>query len=75
MKILFLNPPFIDQFSRTVRRSPIVRADKVNYPVWLIYAAGVAEEAGNEVRLLDAPVEGIHLQGLHRGEDVLVVSS
>ena len=71
MKLLFLNPPFIDQFSRTIRRSSIDQGDTAYYPVWLAYAAGVAKQAGHEVRLLDAPLEGLYFQGLHKSEDIL----
>ena len=71
MKILFLNPPFIDIYSRTVRRPAVDQGNSLFYPIWLAYAAAVAEKAGNDVRLFDAPFDGLQLQGLHQENDIL----
>lgn len=71
MKILFLNPPFIDMYSRTVRRLAVNQSNSLFYPIWLAYAAAAAEKAGHDIRLFDAPFDGLQLQGLHREDDIL----
>lgn len=56
-KILFLNPPFKTEhgkFSRTSRSPAVTKSGTVYYPIWLAYAAGSAEKAGNEIKLIDA---------------------
>jgi radical SAM superfamily enzyme YgiQ (UPF0313 family) len=59
MKILFLNPPFKGRFSRTSRSPAVAAGGTLYYPFWLAYAAGVAEQAGHEVMLLDSPAESL----------------
>ena len=57
MKILFLNPPFkteYGRFSRTSRSPAITKSGTIYYPIWLSYVAGVLEEAGHEIRLVDS---------------------
>ena len=71
MKIIFLNPPFIDIYSRTVRRLAVDQGNSLFYPIWLAYAAAVAEKAEHDVRLFDAPFDGLQLQGLHQENDIL----
>lgn len=58
MNILFLNPPFKGRFSRTSRSPAVTKGGTLYYPFWLAYATGVAEKAGHNVRLLDAPADG-----------------
>ena len=62
MKILFLNPPFIDHFSRTSRSPGVSKGGCVYYPYWLAYAAGAAMKAGHEVTLLDASGKNLTLK-------------
>ena len=57
MKILMLNPPFLPKFSREQRSPAVTKSGTLYYPMWLAYATGVLEEAGFEVRLVDAPAE------------------
>jgi radical SAM superfamily enzyme YgiQ (UPF0313 family) len=59
MKIFFLNPPFKGRFSRTSRSPAVTSGGTLYYPLWLAYAAGVAEQAGHEICLLDAPADGL----------------
>jgi len=59
MKVLLLNPPFIDRFSRTSRSPAVTKGGTIYYPLWLSYAAGVLERDGSEVRLVDAPADCI----------------
>lgn len=57
MRILCLNPPFkteFGRFSRTSRSPAITKSGTIYYPIWLCYAAGVLEEAGHEVRVIDS---------------------
>ena len=61
MKILFLNPPFLHRFSRAQRSPAVTKSGTLYYPLWLAYAAGVLEEAGFEIKLTDAPAEGLTL--------------
>jgi len=57
MNVLLLNPPFLDRFSRTSRSPGVSKGGTLYYPIWLAYAAGVLEQAGYTVRLIDAPAE------------------
>lgn len=59
MNILFLNPPFIGRFSRTSRSPAVTKGGTLYYPIWLAYAVGVAERAGHNVKLIDAPADGL----------------
>lgn len=55
MKVLFLNPPFHNRFSRESRSPAVAKSDTLYYPKWLASAAGVALREGHEVDLIDAP--------------------
>lgn len=59
MKILLLNPPFLPRFSRFSRSPAVTRSGTIYYPLWHAYAAGLLEEHGHEVRLIDAPADGL----------------
>lgn len=61
MNILFLNPPFLGRFSRSSRSPAVTKGGTFYYPIWLSYAAGVAEQAGHGVRLIDAPGQDLTL--------------
>ncbi len=58
MKVLFLNPPFHYKFSRAQRSPAVTKGGTIYYPIWLAYATGVVEQAGYEVKLIDAPPQG-----------------
>jgi len=58
MKILLLNPPFLKNFSRPQRSPAVTKSGTLYFPIWLAYAAGVLEDAGFEVDLIDAPADG-----------------
>lgn len=62
MKVLFLNPPFFPKYSRESRSPAVARSGTLYYPMWLAYAAGNVEKAGNEVLLIDAPAEGLTIE-------------
>lgn len=50
-----LNPPFVPGFVRCGRwQGTVARGGELYYPIWLAYATGALEQAGNTVRLIDA---------------------
>jgi len=61
MKILLLNPPFKGRFSRTSRSPAVTKGGTIYYPFWLAYAAGVLDQAGFEVKVIDAPADDYDL--------------
>jgi len=61
MRILLLNPPFLKKFSRPQRSPAVTKSGTLYFPIWLAYAAGVLEDAGFEVDLVDAPADGFDL--------------
>ena len=62
MKILFLNPPFLKKFSRPQRSPAVTKSGTLYYPMWLSYAAAVAEKEGHSIDLIDAPADGYDLE-------------
>jgi len=58
MKILMLNPPFFERFSRSSRSPATTKGGTIYYPIMLSYATGVLEKNGFEVKLIDAPARG-----------------
>lgn len=57
-----LNPPFKGRFSRSARSPAVAPSGTIYYPLWLAYATGVLEEAGFNVKLIDAPAQGLTLE-------------
>lgn len=55
MKVLFLNPPFLERFSRESRSPAVTKSGTLYYPMWLAYAAGLLWQEGFDVSLIDAP--------------------
>ena len=66
MNILMLNPPFPMPISRATRGPAVGRSGSLYYPYWLAYATGVLEDAGHEVRLVDAIARKHSLQEVLR---------
>ncbi len=62
LKILTLNAPFHPKFSRSQRSPAVIKSGVMYYPIWLAYATGVLEQDGFEVRLIDAPADGLSLE-------------
>ncbi len=54
-----LNPPFLSKFSRNSRSPAVTIGGTLYYPIWLSYATGALEQSGFDVKLLDAPAEGL----------------
>ena len=60
MKVCFINPPFkaeYGKFSRESRSPSIGHSGVLYYPLWLIYAACVAEKNNFDVAFIDAPAK------------------
>jgi len=55
MKVLFLNPPFLPNFSREQRSPAVTKSGTFYYPMWLCYTAGLLEKSGFEIKIIDAP--------------------
>jgi len=55
-----LNPPFLSKFSRNSRSPAVTKGGTLYYPIWLSYATGVLERSEFDVKLLDAPAEGLN---------------
>ncbi len=64
MKILLLNPPFLKKFSRPQRSPAVTKSGTLYFPLWLAHAAGVLEENGFEIDLIDAPADGYTLENI-----------
>lgn len=67
IKVLFLNPPFMSRygkFSREQRSPAVTRSGTFYYPMWLCYAAGLLEENGYELMIIDAPAKRMDLEGV-----------
>lgn len=59
MKVMLLNPPFFPRYSRSQRSPAVTKSGTLYYPVWLAYAAAVLDNRGIEVKLIDAPAQGL----------------
>ena len=55
MKIMLLNPPFLDKYSKSSRSPAVNKSGTIYFPLWLAYAAGVLDREGHELQLVDAP--------------------
>ena len=62
MKILLLNPPFKGKFSRSSRSPAVTRGGTIYYPIWLAYCAGVLDNAGFEIKIIDSPAQKFDLE-------------
>ena len=57
MKILLLNPPFLDKYSKSSRSPAVTKSGTIYFPLWLSYAAGVLDRDGHDLKLIDAPAK------------------
>lgn len=64
MNILLLNPPFKGKFSREQRSPAITKSGTFYYPMWLAYAAGVLEQTGYGIKLVDAPADSLTIEDI-----------
>lgn len=54
-----LNPPFLPKYSRFSRSPAVTKSGTIYYPIWHAYATGLLEREGHNVRLIDAPADGL----------------
>ncbi|GBF33835.1 Fe-S oxidoreductase [Desulfocucumis palustris] len=54
MKILLLNPPFLNKYSKSSRSPAVNKSGTIYFPLWLSYAAGVLDKEGHELKIIDA---------------------
>lgn len=77
MKILLLNAPFLDKYSKSSRSPAVTKSGTIYFPLWLSYAAGVLDKAGHELKIIDAPAKCLTreetLQQIRDFNPVLVV--
>jgi radical SAM superfamily enzyme YgiQ (UPF0313 family) len=59
MKIVMLNPPFMDRYSKSSRSPAVTKSGTIYFPLWLSYATGVLDKAGHEIKLIDAPAKSM----------------
>ena len=59
MRVTFLNPPFLKNFSRPQRSPAVTKSGTLYYPMWLSYAAGYTEAGGHLIDLIDAPAADV----------------
>lgn len=59
MKILLLNPPFLNKYSKSSRSPAVTKSATIYFPLWLSYAAGVLDKEGFELKLIDGPARCI----------------
>ncbi len=57
MKIVMLNPPFLDKYSKSSRSPAVTKSGTIYFPLWLSYATGVLDQTGHEIMLIDAPAK------------------
>lgn len=56
-KVLLINPPFLDKYSKSSRSPAVTKSGTIYFPLWLSYAAGVLDKAGYELKIIDAPAK------------------
>ncbi len=59
MKILLLNPPFLNKYSKSSRSPAVTKSGTIYFPLWLAYSAAVLDEKGYDLKLIDAPAKCI----------------
>lgn len=57
MKILLLNPPFFNKYSKSSRSPAVTKSGTIYFPLWLCYAAGVLDKKEHELKIIDAPAK------------------
>lgn len=60
-KVLVLNPPFLEKYSRPQRSPAVTKSGTLYFPIWLAFCVGVLEETGHDVKFIDAPASGTDL--------------
>lgn len=57
MKVIMLNPPFLNKFSKSSRSPAVTKSATIYFPLWLSYATGVLDKEGHDVKIVDAPAK------------------
>ncbi len=57
MKIVMLNPPFLNKYSKSSRSPAVTKSGTIYFPLWLSYATGVLDKKGHEIKLIDGPAK------------------
>ncbi len=57
LKVLMLNPPFLNKYSKSSRSPAVTKSGTIYFPLWLSYAAGVLDKKGYTLKLIDAPAK------------------
>ncbi len=63
MKILMLNPPFLNKYSKSSRSPAVTKSGTIYFPLWLSYATGVLDKKGYDLKLIDAPAKCLDKKG------------
>ncbi len=58
-KVLLLSPPFVKYYMRNARCDFVSNSSTQWYPIWLGYCGAWLEKNGFQVKLIDAPAEGL----------------
>lgn len=66
MNVLLINPPFLPKFSRFSRSPAVTKSGTIYYPIWHAYATGVLEKEGHNVKLIDAPADGLSREDCYK---------
>jgi len=61
LNVLFLNPPFLKNYSRIQRSPGVTKSGTIYYPYWLCSAAGVIQNKHN-IKIIDATPHNLSLQ-------------
>jgi len=62
MKIVMLNPPFLNRYSKSSRSPGVGKSGTIYFPLWLSYATGVLDKEGHEVKIIDAPAKNLSIE-------------
>ena len=57
MRVLLLNPPYVDNFCRSARWAAKSRGRVQRHPDWMLIATGVLEKSGYVVKFIDGRKE------------------
>ncbi|MCP3685663.1 MAG: radical SAM protein [bacterium] len=59
MKIVMLNPPYVDDFCRSARWATKSRGRVQRHPDWMLIATAVLEKAGHEILFIDGAARNL----------------
>jgi len=62
MKVLLLNPPYLEGYIHSARWDTITISGSHWYPIYLAYCTALLEKSGHETKLVDAEADGLSLE-------------